>query len=103
MGMVEVFRGLVRAFARSDDELCKIAGRGCPYTLPVAGRPLIAHAVKALCDAGVREILVTVDATIAEAVVPAVTEIRDAEIHVAIQPQNDETASIRAIKKMLGP
>ena len=93
----------MRAFARPGDELSQIAGSGCPYTLPVAGRPLIAHAVKALCDAGVREILVTVDATIAEAVVPAVTEVRDAEIHVAIQPQNDETASIRAIKKMLGP
>ena len=93
----------MRAFARPGDELCQIAGSGCPYTLPVAGRPLIAHAVKALCDAGVREILVTVDAMIAEAVVPAVTEVRDAEIHVAIQPQNDETASIRAINKMLGP
>ena len=97
------FRGLVRAFARPGDELCRIAGPGCPYTLPVAGRPLIAHAVKSLCDSGVHEILVTVDATIAEAVVPAVTEVRHAKIHVAIQPQNDETASIRAVNKMLGP
>src|SRR3954453_4033467 len=103
MGIVGDFRGLVRAFARSDDELCKIAGLGCPYTLPIAGRPLIAHAVKALCDAGAREILVTVDAAIADVVAPAVGEVTGAEVHVAIQPENDETASIRAVQKLLGP
>ena len=101
--MVGTFRGLVRAFARPGDELCRIAGGGCPYTLPVAGRPLIAHAVRALADAGAREILVTVDAGIAEAVVPAIGMVNGAEVQVAIQPKNDETASIRAVQKMLGP
>ena len=103
MGMVGVFRGLVRAFARSDDELCKIAGRGCPYTLPIAGRPLIAHAVKALCDAGAEQVLVTVDAGIADVVAPLVEGLDCTEIHVVIQPQNDEAASIRAVQKILGP
>jgi NDP-sugar pyrophosphorylase family protein len=101
--MVGTFRGLVRAFARPGDELCRIAGPGCPYTLPVAGRPLIAHAVKALWDAGAREILVTVDAALADVVAPAVGEVQGAEVSIAIQPHNDETATIRAVKKILGP
>ena len=101
--MVGEFRGLVRAFARPGDELCSIAGPGCPYTLPIAGRPLIAHAVKGLCDAGAQQILVTIDATLAEQVAPAVGELKGAEIHIAIQPQNDEAASLRAVQKVLGP
>lgn len=101
--MVGDFRGLVRAFARPGDELCRIAGGGCPYTLPVAGRPLISHAMKSLCEAGAAQILVTVDATIADAVVPAIGEFSGVEVHVAIQPQNDEPASIRAVQKILGP
>jgi NDP-sugar pyrophosphorylase family protein len=97
------FRGLVRAFARSGDELCSIAGPGCPYTLPIGGRPLISHAVKSLCDAGAREILVTVDSTVADVVVPAIGHVKGAEVDVVIQPQNDEAASIRAVHKVLGP
>ena len=95
------FRGLVRAFARGD-ELCKIAGPGCPYTLPVGGRPLIRHAVKAVCDAGATQILVAVDATVAEAVVPAIGEVNGADVHVAIQPADDDEATARAVEKTLG-
>jgi NDP-sugar pyrophosphorylase family protein len=97
------FRGLVRASARPNDELCKIAGPGCPYTLPVGGRPLIAHAAKAVCDAGAKQILVAVDASIADAVVPAIGELNGAEIHVAIQPEGDADATARAVEKTFGP
>ncbi len=101
--MVTAFRGLVRASARPGDELCLIAGPGCPYTLPIAGRPLIGHAVKALCDAGAREVLVVVDASIAEAVADVLEPPRDAALHVAIQPDGDEDATERAVEEALGP
>jgi NDP-sugar pyrophosphorylase family protein len=97
------FRGLVRAFARTGDELCKIAGPGCPYTLPVGGQALIARAVKAVCDAGAKQILVAVDASIAEAVAPAIGEPNGAEVHLAIQPEGDDDATMRAVDKVLGP
>lgn len=96
------FRGLVRAFAHAGDELCKIAGPGCPYTLPVGGRPLISRAAKAVCDAGASRVLVAIDASIAEAVAPAVGELRGAEVHIAIQPDGDEDATTRAVDKVLG-
>jgi NDP-sugar pyrophosphorylase family protein len=92
----------VRAVAREGDELCKIAGPGCPYTLPIAGCPLIAHAVKALRDAGAREILVAIDAPIAEAVAPALGEVRGADVHLAIQPAGDDEATMRGVEKVLG-
>jgi NDP-sugar pyrophosphorylase family protein len=97
------FRGLVRASARSGDDLCSIAGPGCPYTLPIGGRPLISHAVKAVCDAGAEQILVAVDASIAEAVVPAIGQINGAEVHIATQPDGDQDATVRAVAKILGP
>ena len=97
------FRGLVRAFARPGDELCKIAGAGCPYTLPVGGRALIDRAAKAVCDAGARRILIAIDASIADFVTPAVGELRGAEVHIAIQPDGDDDATMRAVDKVLGP
>lgn len=96
------FRGLVRASARTTDELCKIAGPGCPYTLPVGGRPLISHAVKAVCDAGASRILVAVDASIADGVVPAIGEVNGAEVYVALQREGDDDATARAVEKTLG-
>lgn len=100
--MVGDFRGLVRASARPGGELCKIAGPGCPYTLPVGGKPLIAHAAKAVRDAGASQILVAADASVAEFVVAAVGELKGAEIHVAIQPEGDDEATARAVDKVLG-
>src|SRR3954471_17634368 len=100
--MVGDFRGLVRAFAHTGDELCKIAGPGCPYTLPVGGRPLISRAAKAVCDAGASRVLVAVDASIADVVAPAIGELRGAEVHIAIQPDGDEEATMRAVDKVLG-
>jgi NDP-sugar pyrophosphorylase family protein len=100
--VVGEFRGLVRASARRGDELCNIAGPGCPYTLPVGGKPLIAQALKAVCDAGAREILVAVDASIAEVVVPAIGELTGAEVHAALQPEGDDDATMRAVEKVLG-
>jgi NDP-sugar pyrophosphorylase family protein len=93
----------VRAFARPGDELCKIAGPGCPYTLPVGGRPLIERAAKAVCDAGARRILIAIDASIADLVTPAIGELRGAEVHVAIQPDGDDDATMRAVDRVLGP
>jgi NDP-sugar pyrophosphorylase family protein len=87
--VVEELRGLVRAVARTGDELCKIAGPGCPYTLPIGGRPLIGHAVRALCDAGVRRILVAIDAPIAEHVAPAVEGVSGADVQIAVDPPSD--------------
>jgi NDP-sugar pyrophosphorylase family protein len=101
--LVGDFRGLVRASARPGDELCKIAGPGCPYTLPVGGQPLIARAVKAVCDAGAKQILVAVDESIAEFVAPAVGEPKGAEVHVAVQPDSDDDATTRAVDTVLGP
>jgi NDP-sugar pyrophosphorylase family protein len=100
--MVRDFRGLVRASARPGDGLCHIAGDGCPYTLPIGGRALIAHAVKSLCEAGVTEILVAADAPIGPAVAGVIGELNGAEVHLALQPENDEAATIRAVEKMLG-
>ena len=96
------FRGLVRAFAHGGDELCKIAGPGCPYTLPVGGRPLISRAAKAVCDAGATRILVAVDASIADAVVPAIGELRGAEVHIALQAAGDDDATMKAVDEVLG-
>lgn len=96
------FRGLVRAFAHAGDGLCKIAGPGCPYTLPVGGRALISRAAKAVCDAGAIRVLVAIDASIAAEVAPAVGELHGAEVHVAIQPDGDEDATLRAVEKVLG-
>ena len=97
------FRGLVRVAARHSDDLCRIAGPACPYTLPVGGRPLVAQSVRSLCNAGIEQILVAVDASIAESVAPLIAEITGAEIHVAIQPDGDEDATMRAVDKVLGP
>jgi NDP-sugar pyrophosphorylase family protein len=92
----------VRASARSGDELCRIAGSGCPYTLPIGGRALVEHAVRLLRDAGATEILVAADASIAELVALAVGDVAGAEVHLALQPDNDEAATIRALHKVLG-
>ena len=96
------FRGLVRAFAHPNDELCKIAGPGCPYTLPLGGRALIQRAVNAVCDAGAKRILVAIDASIADAVAPAVAEPKGIEIHVTVQPDGDDDATARAVERALG-
>ena len=96
------FRGLVRALAHPNDELCKIAGPGCPYTLPLGGRPLIERAIRAVCDAGAKRILVAIDASIADAVAPVVDEPKGAEVHVTIQPDGDDEATARAVERALG-
>jgi NDP-sugar pyrophosphorylase family protein len=100
--VVGQFRGLVRAFAHTGDELCKIAGPGCPYTLPVGGRSLISRAAKAVCDAGASRVLIALDASIADVVAPVVGQLRGAEVHLAIQPDGDDEATMRAVDKVLG-
>ena len=96
------FRGLVRVSAHTDDELCKIAGPGCPYTLPLAGRPLIDHAIRALCDAGVGQILVAIDESVADAVTPLIGDSGGTDLYVAVQPDGDEQATMRAVETVLG-
>lgn len=101
--MVGEFRGLVRVATRAGDELCNIAGPGCPYTLPIGGLPLVTCAVRTLAAAGVGEILVAIDASIAETIAPLVADVRGANIHVALQPDCDDEATERAVDKVLGP
>jgi dTDP-glucose pyrophosphorylase len=95
------FRGLVPALVRSGDELCRIAGDACPYTLPIAGRPLIRHAIRSLCDAGIEEILVVVDPAIAEQIAVAVGDPGVA-IHYAFQRRGDREALRRAADEAFG-
>lgn len=99
--MVGDFRGLVPAFAHSGDELCHIAGSGCPYTLPIAGRPLIRHAIKSLCDAGIGEILVVVDPAIAEQIVVAVGD-PGIPVHYALTRDSRDDSLQRAARETLG-
>jgi glucose-1-phosphate thymidylyltransferase len=92
----------VLACARADDELCHIAGSGCPYTLPIAGRPLVSHALKALCDAGADEVTIVVDASIFEDVVAAVGD-PPVEVHFVVQPDAASQASaLEAAAELVG-
>jgi dTDP-glucose pyrophosphorylase len=59
--------------------------------------------VKAVCDAGAKKILVAVDASVADAVAPAIGEVNGAEVELAIQPDGDDKATARAVDKILGP
>jgi NDP-sugar pyrophosphorylase family protein len=95
------FRGLVPAFTRAGDELCRIAGRGCPYTLPIAGRPLIRHAIRSLCDAGIDEILVVVEPALAEDIVVAVGD-PGVTLHYALEHDRGEEPLLRAAREALG-
>jgi NDP-sugar pyrophosphorylase family protein len=92
----------VTAFARSGDELCHIAGAGCPYTLPIAGRPLIRHAIRSLRDAGIDTILVVVEPALAEQVVVAVGD-PGVTLHYALEHDRSDEALARAAHKALGP
>jgi NDP-sugar pyrophosphorylase family protein len=96
------FRGLVPAFARTGDELVHIVGGACPYNLPIAGRPLIRHAIRALCDVGVDEVLVVVDPAIAEEVVVAIGDPGIA-IHYALEDGRNSGAVLDAAGEALGP
>lgn len=72
------------AAARTADELCHIAGAGCPYTLPLAGCPLVRHALSTLRNAGVDDIAIVVDGAIADAIVVAVDDPR-VEVHTNLE------------------
>lgn len=100
--MVGDFRGLVPAFARTGDELCHIVGGACPYNLPIAGRPLIRHAIRALCDVGVDEVLVVLDPAIAEEVVVAIGDPGIA-IRYALEDGRNGGAVLNAAREALGP
>ena len=52
---------------------------------------------------GISEILVAVDADVADAVAPLVANIRGAEVHLAIQTAGDDEATMQAVTKVLGP
>jgi dTDP-glucose pyrophosphorylase len=99
---VGIFRGLVPALARSNDELCHIAGRGCPYTLPIGGRPLIRYAIQSLRDAGAEEVLVVVDPDLAEEVAVAVGD-PGLSLHYAFQESGNSRAVVQAAQEALGP
>jgi NDP-sugar pyrophosphorylase family protein len=64
----------VVAGARAGDDLCHIAGAGCPYTLPIAGRPLVWHAIACLEAAGIQEFAVLADPEIRDEIVVAIDD-----------------------------
>jgi NDP-sugar pyrophosphorylase family protein len=100
--LVANFRGLVLACVRTGDDLCDIAGPGCPYTLPIAGRPLISHAVRSLREAGVSEVLVIAGESIFEDIVAAVGET-DVAIRYSVHADADcESVGLQAAAEALG-
>jgi glucose-1-phosphate thymidylyltransferase len=100
--VVAALRGLVPAFTRTGDELCRIAGGGCPHTVLIAGRPLIRHAIRSLCEAGIDEILIVVDPALAEEVVVAVGD-PGVTLHYALENRCGEESLTRAARAALGP
>lgn len=82
------FRGLVLAAARTADELCHIAGAGCPYTLPLGGCPLVRHALTTLRNAGVDDIVIVAEPSIAEAILVAADDPR-VEVHMSLEGARD--------------
>lgn len=82
-------RGLVLACSRPGDHLCAIAGPGCPYTLPVAGEPLIRHGLRALSAAGIDDALLVVSADIYDEITAAVGDPAELglSLHYRIQPE----------------
>jgi glucose-1-phosphate thymidylyltransferase len=93
----------VLACARTGDELCHIAGTGCPYTLPIGDRPVMAHAIRWLRDAGVGEVLIVVGTEIFEEVVTAVGD-PGVEIHYAVLPRDDgDEMALEVARGELGP
>ena len=95
------------ACARPGDTMCQIAGPGCPYTVPVAGEPLIRHGLRSLAAAGIHDVLVVVSADIYDEVTAAVGEPGDLGISLQyrIQPElRGATAAIDAVRSELkGP
>ncbi|MFL5896473.1 MAG: hypothetical protein ACJ76Z_15335 [Thermoleophilaceae bacterium] len=97
------FRGLVLACGRMGDQLCDIAGGACPYSLPIAGRALISHALKVLCDAGVTDATVVVGATILEDVAAAIGDA-PVEVRYVVHPHGEpESVALEAAAQALGP
>ena len=98
---VEGIRGLVLACSRPGDRLCAIAGPGCPYTLPVAGEPLIRHSVRALGAAGIEDVLLVVSADIYDEITAAVGEPEELGVALSyrIQPElRGAAAALSAVR-----
>ena len=100
--MVGDFRGLVLACARTGDELCNIAGPGCPYTLPIAGRSLVSHAVRCLIAAGATEILIAAGAENFEEIAGVLGD-PGVPVHYAIHANSEcESVALEAAQAELG-
>lgn len=101
--MVGDFRGLVLAWARRGDALCDIAGAACPYTLPIAGQPLIARVLRSVAAAGASEILVVAGAAIVEDVMAAAGD-PGVPVGWSVLPDSEfETTALEVARAELGP
>jgi glucose-1-phosphate thymidylyltransferase len=76
-------------------------GNGCPYVIPIAGRALIRHAVRWLCDAGIDEILIAVDPALAEEIVMAVGD-PGVTLHYALLKDRSDAALLDTARATLG-
>ena len=89
------------ACSRPGDRLCAIAGPGCPYTLPIAGEPLIRHSLRALAAAGIEDALLVVSADIYDEITAAVGEPDDLGLSLGyrIQPElRGAAAALAAVR-----
>ena len=92
--------GLVLACSRPGDRLCHIAGPGCPYTVPVAGEPLIRHSLRAMAAAGIRDVVLVVSADIYDEITAAVGEPDlGLQIHYRVQPElRGSAAALQSVR-----
>ena len=98
---MEAFRGLVLACSRPGDRLCSIAGPGCPYTLPIAGEPLIRHSLRSVAAAGIRDVLLVASADIHDEITGAVGDPGDLgiQLHYRVQPElRGATVALQAVR-----
>lgn len=104
---MDALKGLVLACSRAGDQLCAIAGPACPYTLPVAGDPLIRHSLRSMAAAGITEVVMVVSVDIYDDIAAAVGEPRELgiDLQYRVQPElRGAAAALEAVRdEIAGP